>query len=267
MTNHAHDAPAWWHYHRKTSIYCDGFAAKGHRALMQFLLVKENGTAQFAAWEDDFRDVHAWLESLRPPKYPGALDAKLVEAGETLFTRHCVKCHGTYGENGNWPDKNVPLDRVGPTDATPRVERRPAQTLRRQLVRPRRRGPDLDRSRRLRRPAARRYLGQRAVLSQRQRPDPGSGAEPRAAGESLAARRRLVRSRANRPQARRDRRYARRHPHGAERRDHYDTQVAGQSNGGHEFAAKLTDDERQACWSISKRSNSSHPERHSYGLS
>ncbi len=113
LTNHDHDAPAWWHYHRKNSIYIDGFAPKGHRPLMQFLLVEQNGPAEFAKWEGDFADVSAWLESLRPPKFPDAIDAKLAEKGQFLFNTTCSKCHGTYGEGGKWPGRMVSLDVVG----------------------------------------------------------------------------------------------------------------------------------------------------------
>ncbi|MDZ4819552.1 MAG: c-type cytochrome [Planctomycetota bacterium] len=113
MTHHDHDAPAWWHYHRKKSIYIDGFASKGHRALMQFILVKENGPEHFRQWEQDFADIESYLESLRPPKYPWPIDAALAKQGEQVFAANCASCHGTYGPNGKYPEKRVPIDRVG----------------------------------------------------------------------------------------------------------------------------------------------------------
>lgn len=117
LTHHDHDAPAWWHYRRKTTIYCDGFATKSHRALMQFLLVKQNGPAQFAAWEDDYRDIERWLESLAPPKFEGPIDRARAARGGALFNDHCARCHGTYGEHARWPAKTVPIATVG-TDPT-----------------------------------------------------------------------------------------------------------------------------------------------------
>lgn len=112
LTNHDHDPPPWWQYHLKSGIYIDGFAAKNHRALMQFLLVEENGLEQFHAWEDDYRDIQAWLESLRAPKYPGRIDADLAAKGEKVFQQNCAKCHGTYGKNESWPARVVPLETV-----------------------------------------------------------------------------------------------------------------------------------------------------------
>lgn len=117
LVHHDMDAPPWWHYRRKSRLYADGFVPKSHRALMQFLLIPRNGPARFAEWEDDYRDIEAWITSLEPPKYPFAIDRELAARGEKPFARHCAECHGTYGPAGRWPERTVPLDVVG-TDAT-----------------------------------------------------------------------------------------------------------------------------------------------------
>ena len=113
LVHHDMDAPAWWHYRKRRSLYADGFAAKGHRALMQFLLVKENGPEQFAAWEDDFRDIEAWIGSLEPPRWTGPVDRDLAARGQVVFGDHCAECHGTYGPDGMYPDRLVPIAEVG----------------------------------------------------------------------------------------------------------------------------------------------------------
>jgi mono/diheme cytochrome c family protein len=107
------DAPAWWHYRRRKSLYADGFAAKGHRMLMQFLLVKENGPERFRAWEEEFRDIEAWIAGLEPPRWPGPVDAALAERGREVFARHCAECHGTGGPDGDYPERLVPIAEVG----------------------------------------------------------------------------------------------------------------------------------------------------------
>jgi mono/diheme cytochrome c family protein len=109
MTHHDHDAPAWWHFHRKTMLYIDGFAPKGPRPLMQFLLVKQNGPEKFRLWEKDFRDIYAYLDSLRAPPYPWSIDAPLAAQGERVFRANCASCHGTYGDGGRYPEKRVPI--------------------------------------------------------------------------------------------------------------------------------------------------------------
>ena len=113
FTNHDMDAPPWWHFHKRPYIYIDGFAQKGHRGLMQFMLVPENGPDFFHNNEDNFRDVFAYLSSLRPPKYQGSIDHRLAEQGRAVFQENCAECHGTYGKKESYPNRCVPLSEIG----------------------------------------------------------------------------------------------------------------------------------------------------------
>ncbi len=123
MTHHDMDAPAWWHFHRKHHIYIDGFAEKGHKGLMQFMLVRQNGPKQFRAWESDFRDVYAFLSELRPPKFPLDIDEAKAARGRGIFENNCAQCHGTYAwpsdpnSVSEYPEVTVPIDDI----ATDRV--------------------------------------------------------------------------------------------------------------------------------------------------
>ena len=112
MVHHDMDAPAWWHFKKKTMLYADGFAAKSHRTLMQFLLVKQNGPKKFREWEDDYRHIYAYMESLEAPKYPFAMDEPLAARGKVAFRQSCAECHGTYGEEETYPGRIVPLEEV-----------------------------------------------------------------------------------------------------------------------------------------------------------
>ena len=113
FTHHDMDAPPWWNFKKRPYIYIDGFAQKGHRGLMQFTLIPENGPDFFRDHENDFRDVHAYLSSLTPPKYPHAIDVDLAEQGRALFNQTCAECHGTYGKNETYPNRCVPIDDIG----------------------------------------------------------------------------------------------------------------------------------------------------------
>ncbi|HEX5102524.1 MAG TPA: cytochrome c [Pirellulaceae bacterium] len=113
LTNHDMDAPPWWHFQRKKQLYIDGFAEKGHRGLMQFMLVKQNGPEKFREWEDDFRDVFAYLSSIGPPKYPYPIDQPLADRGRIAFSRVCAECHGTYGKAEVAPATAAPLSPRG----------------------------------------------------------------------------------------------------------------------------------------------------------
>ena len=121
LVHHDMDAPAWWHYKKRRSLYADGFAPKGHRILMQFLLVKENGPEKFHAWEDEFRDIEQWIETLEAPRWPWAINRQLADKGRVIFQQHCADCHGTYrtagvadgAEKETYPDRIVDIAEVG----------------------------------------------------------------------------------------------------------------------------------------------------------
>ncbi len=113
LLHHDMDAPPWWHYRKRKSLYVDGFAPRGHRMLMQFLLVEQNGPERFREWEDEFSDIEAWIESLEPPKWTGSVDRELAARGERVFRGTCAECHGTYGPDGHYPERLVPIAEVG----------------------------------------------------------------------------------------------------------------------------------------------------------
>ncbi|HEY4313460.1 MAG TPA: cytochrome c [Pirellulales bacterium] len=110
--HHDLDAPPLWNVKKKSRLYIDGFAEKTPRTIMQFALYPENDAATIKAWEEDFRDILAWIESLEAPKYPYEIDTALAAQGEPIFRRVCAECHGTYGPEGTYPEKRVSIDVV-----------------------------------------------------------------------------------------------------------------------------------------------------------
>lgn len=111
--HHDMDAPPWWHFYKRPQIYIDGFAERGHRGLMQFTLVPENGPEFYREHEQDFKHIYDYLMSLRPPKYPGEIDQSLAKMGERVFNESCAQCHGTYGDKPSYPNVRIPLDEIG----------------------------------------------------------------------------------------------------------------------------------------------------------
>jgi mono/diheme cytochrome c family protein len=107
------DTPPWWHLKRKRTMYYDGRTdVRSVRSNMQFLL-GEKSLEDLKALEPAFRDVQAFLRSIEPPKYPFAIDAQKAGRGLTVFEANCTRCHGTYGPNGIYPNKIVPLETIG----------------------------------------------------------------------------------------------------------------------------------------------------------
>ncbi len=107
------DTPPWWHLKRKRTMYYDGRTdARSVRTNMQFLL-GEKSLAELTALEPAFRDVLAFMRSLAPPKSPFPIDSAMAARGRDVFEKSCARCHGTYGPNGRYPNKIVPLDVIG----------------------------------------------------------------------------------------------------------------------------------------------------------
>lgn len=107
------DVPPWWHLARKATMYYDGRTdARSVRSILQFFLA-EKSLDELKELEPTFRDIQAYLKSLKPPKYPFAIDAAKAERGKTVFAANCVKCHGTYGPDGRYPNRIVELAVIG----------------------------------------------------------------------------------------------------------------------------------------------------------
>ncbi|HAB12208.1 MAG TPA: hypothetical protein DCE47_11010 [Planctomycetaceae bacterium] len=113
LMHHDMDAPPLWNVRHKTALYCDAFAPKNHRVLMQFMLLPSTSPQRLTSWEPAFRDILAWIESLRPPKYPGTIDRNLAETGRKIFSKTCAMCHGTYGKQREYPQRVVAIDTIG----------------------------------------------------------------------------------------------------------------------------------------------------------
>jgi mono/diheme cytochrome c family protein len=107
------DTPPWWHMKRKRTMYYDGRTdATSVRTSMQFLL-NEKTLDELKALEPAFRDIQAFFKSLEAPKYPFPIDVARAALGAAVFKTTCVRCHGTYGPGGEYPNKIVALDVIG----------------------------------------------------------------------------------------------------------------------------------------------------------
>lgn len=110
----ASDVPPLWNLRKKRTLYYNGMGRGSFsKLLMQasVLGVKDSTEAR-EVWQH-FQDVVAWAAQLNPPSYPAEVDADLSIQGKLLFEKNCSKCHGIYGENGSYPNKIIPLDKIG----------------------------------------------------------------------------------------------------------------------------------------------------------
>jgi mono/diheme cytochrome c family protein len=108
------DVPAWWLMKKKKTMYHTGAGhARSVRTMMPFLLSPLNSADHIKKQEPVFASIQAYLLSLEPPKYPFPIDGAVAARGREVFNDSCAKCHGTYGPDGKYPSKVVPLDVVG----------------------------------------------------------------------------------------------------------------------------------------------------------
>lgn len=104
------DTPAYWNVHRKKNLYYDGFVEKSHRDIMQFVFDFSVPPETIYGWDNDFKAILAWINSLRAPKYPWNINKALANKGLKIYRSQCSICHGKYGDNASYPERLVDLD-------------------------------------------------------------------------------------------------------------------------------------------------------------
>ncbi len=107
------DTPPWWIAKKKKLWYYNGMAQGNilqHLIAASFLTYKD--TTEVKNIYNEMKNVWAFIQSLKPPKYPKPINEKLAEEGETVFNNHCSGCHGTYGTDWDYPNRIVPIDEV-----------------------------------------------------------------------------------------------------------------------------------------------------------
>ncbi len=103
------DVPPWWLLHKKNAMFYNGFGRGDFgRFLMASNLLTVSDTSESAEVDSHMPDVLAYINSLRPPKYPKPVDSGLAKMGEAVFIKNCSKCHGSYGENSEYPNLLIP---------------------------------------------------------------------------------------------------------------------------------------------------------------
>ena len=107
------DVPPLWNVKKKGALYYMGLGRGDFsKHLMQACLLGIHDSTDAREVQRNFVDVLAWLNELTPPQYPHPIDQQLALKGATLFEDNCSKCHGTYGEEEEYPNKIVPIHEV-----------------------------------------------------------------------------------------------------------------------------------------------------------
>src|SRR6185437_5583388 len=108
------DVPAWWLLKKKNAMFYNGFGRGDFgRFLMASSLLTLSDSSEAREVDNHIPDVLAYLYTLRPPKYPYPIDETLARRGGVLFVEHCSKCHGNYGDGGDYPNLLIPQNIIG----------------------------------------------------------------------------------------------------------------------------------------------------------
>lgn len=112
------DVPAWWLLKKKNAMFYNGFGRGDFgRFLMASNLLTVSDTSEAREVDGHFNDVLSYIYSIDAPKYPKPVDEKLAANGKKVFTATCSGCHGTYGEDGKYPNLLIP-ENVIQTDSS-----------------------------------------------------------------------------------------------------------------------------------------------------
>jgi len=108
------DVPPWWVLKKKHAMFYAG-TGRGDfaRIMMASSLVTLKDAAEASQIDRHFVDVLAFLKTIEPPRYSKTIDAELADRGRLLFEATCARCHGTYGENEDYPNLLIATDVVG----------------------------------------------------------------------------------------------------------------------------------------------------------
>ena len=109
------NVPPWWRMGLKNSMFYNGEFMSNHHRIMSLAssLCIEDATA-VKAMENSFRNVEAYIKSLKAPAYPAAIKASLAADGKKIFNDQCASCHGTYYEDGriSYMNRVIPIEEI-----------------------------------------------------------------------------------------------------------------------------------------------------------
>lgn len=114
------DPPPWWRVKKKNALFYNGMARGDHRGTMMLATsVCVDNLEQAARVDEWFKDIQAFVASVRAPRYPHPIDQELAATGKQIFQANCAPCHGTYAddpandEQDTYPNLLIPLDVIG----------------------------------------------------------------------------------------------------------------------------------------------------------
>ncbi|MBI3072776.1 MAG: c-type cytochrome [Deltaproteobacteria bacterium] len=108
------DVPPWWRMRKKNAMFYNAAGRGDHaRIMMTASTLCTDSVEQATEIDAYFNDIRAFIASLTPPPYPYAVEGARAEIGRRVFEGNCASCHGTYGPDGEYPNRVVPIETIG----------------------------------------------------------------------------------------------------------------------------------------------------------
>jgi len=106
--------PPWWRMGKKHAMFYTTIGRGDHA---RFMMLASTLCADSVAEAEDAdtyaADVRAFIAGLEAPDYPYPVDGDLAAEGEAVFEANCSRCHGSYGEDGSYPNLVIGLEEIG----------------------------------------------------------------------------------------------------------------------------------------------------------
>ncbi|MUH37545.1 hypothetical protein D9O36_16980 [Zobellia amurskyensis] len=108
------DVPAWWLLKKKNAMFYHAIGRKDFcKSFIGSSLLTLDDKTKAEEIDPKMPDVLAYIYSIEAPEYPFEIDANLAAQGKPVFEENCVKCHGSYGDNEEYPNLLVSLATIG----------------------------------------------------------------------------------------------------------------------------------------------------------
>jgi hypothetical protein len=114
------DPPPWWRVQKKRALFYNGMARGQHRGTEEIATLACVDSVDEAKRVDSlFRDIQAFVATVKAPRYRRPIDGALAAAGKTLFGDRCACCHGSYADDPAddahdvYPNLIVPVAEIG----------------------------------------------------------------------------------------------------------------------------------------------------------
>lgn len=121
------DPSDWFNIFRKNKLFRSGEYPKDPRLLTLIFNSPFVSKKKLLSFESDYKQILSFLSTIRAPKFNDfavkkmnrdktedlRINPVMASKGMAVFERKCAGCHGKYSDDESYPNKVIPLSKVG----------------------------------------------------------------------------------------------------------------------------------------------------------